>query len=249
MGKKLLSRLKEIEWKLAVSIAGAGVLLAVLSGTSLVWWSLILFGGWLLGFYFSESRERRSIGAAFWIAAILAAWGVDAASHAEAPFYVPFGIIIAFMAVLSVCEALFRFVFRDRVSAYGVLNIGILFSLLLLFFSSPLTWFTLIAAGIGIAVLLREFLLFGGIAWRGRIMLASVTLSFLSLELALMIRFMPLSAISSAAFLALLLLLVRDALSAHFEGRFNLAFALRGIVIFLFIAALILGTALSGLFE
>ncbi len=249
MGKKLLSHLKEIEWKLAVSIAGAGVLLAVLSGTSLVWWSLILFGGWLLGFYFSESRERRSIGAAFWIAAILAAWGVDVASHAGAPLYVPLGIIVAFMAVLSVCEALFRFVFRDRIAVYSVLNIVVLFSLFLLFFSSPLTWFTLVVAGTGIAVLLREYFLFGGIAWRGRIMLASVTLSLLSMELALIIRFMPLSAISSAAFLTLLILLVRDALSAHFEGRFNLAFALRGIVIFLFIAALILGTSFSGLLE
>ncbi|MFA6407415.1 MAG: hypothetical protein WCV80_01775 [Candidatus Paceibacterota bacterium] len=247
MAKKLLSLLREIEWKSVVKIALVVALLVFLWVENSSWWSIIFF---LVGFsfiYFSESHERESFVASSWLLALLSILGIRFAVQNDISFYVPILIVIVFTTLLSVLLGLLRFFFHDRVAVYGVVNTVLLFGFFLHFFIFPLSWTLLFFTAIGVFLLLREFFLFAQIPWQGRVFLGSIVASFLSLELAFLVRFLPLGFINAALFLCLFLVLLRDAIKAHFEGSFNLSFALRSSVILLFGTALIFAASPWGI--
>ncbi|MFA6365233.1 MAG: hypothetical protein WCW78_02415 [Candidatus Paceibacterota bacterium] len=211
------------------------------------WWSIIFFVISFSFLYFSESRERQSFIASFWLLALLSALGISAALQNNASFYVPFLIVLLFTAFLSILLGLLRFFFQDRVVVYGVVNTVLLFGFFLYFFTFSLSWTLLLFIALGIFFLLREFFLFAGILWRGRVFLGSIVISFLALELAILVRFLPLGFINATASLCLFLVLMRDTAKAHFEGTFNLSFALRSSIILLFGTALIFAASPWGI--
>ncbi len=242
MDKNLLSRLrKQIEWKSAVKVLLPAVLLVWAWQRGFAVIPLICFVAALSWGYFTESQERKQFRASFWLTALTTLVGLYMLSGSTA---LVIALITLFAAAVAMELSFFRFLFTNRSAVYGIYHLALIFATFLIFFASSLQWLSLIYAVLAITLVLQEYFTLEGAHHRMRVVLLSVGAGFLVSEVALLTRTLPLGTVNAAAFMALITLLTRDAIKAHFEGKLSLASVLRGIAIFLFVSVIIFGLSM-----
>lgn len=242
MDKNLLSRLrKQIEWKSAVKVLLPVALLLWTWQREFALIPLLCFVVVLAWGYFTESQERKQFRVSFWFLVLATLLGVAMVASSTA---LSIAIVALFTVALSAELSLFRFLFTNRSMAYGIFHLALIFACFLIFFASSLQWLSLLFIAAALTLLYMEFFTILGAPWKMRVVLMSVGTGFLLTEVALLTRALPLGVVNAAAFMALIALLVRDAIRAHFEGRLSLASVLRGVAIFLFISVVIFGLSM-----
>lgn len=245
MDKNSLSRwFKGIEWKLVAKIAFVALMLYAAWGSDFAAIPLILFFVAPGIVYFSESPERRHFRASFWLMALTAFLAITMVGGREGVSLASLLIVLLTAGGIAVEVGLFRFFFESRSTVYGILHIALLIAIAAVFFAAPLSFLSVVFLLVSFTLLFREFFALMNVPWRGRALLMSVALAFFSTELALLLRLTPLGFVNAATFLGLLVLLMRDAARAHFEGNLSLSYVLRALFMLLVVSVLIF--ALSG---
>lgn len=248
MDKNSLSLfLKKIEWKLVAKIAFVALALLWAWGSDFAALPLVLFVLAPAIVYFSESPERRHFRASFWLMSLTALIAMMMVQGGGGISIASLLIALFFAAGMAVEVGLFRFFFRSRSVVFGILHIALMMAMFFIFFAASLSLFSVLFLLVSLSFLLYEFFALINVPWHGRVLLMSVALAFFGVELALLLRFTPLGFVNASAFMGLLMLLTRDAARAHFEGTLDLAFVLRGLLIFLFMSVAIFGLSVWGI--
>lgn len=235
----------KIEWRLTSKTILFGFGLWFLSVGDFSLGRFILFFVLLFVLYFSEPiEERRRFRVSFWLIPVLSI--IFLVLLPGYPIYIPllfaiFGLSILIFIVLG----LIRYVISHQSVVYEVLNTLVFILLFLVWggLSGDKALFTiwpLLGVFLASFFLLRESFsfVFGQRLRRFNIFALSGAL-FLS-QTAFLLYFLPLGALNSAAFLALLVVMVRSGFTSHILGSLNSSFILRHFTVFAAIIVIIL---------
>ena len=253
MAKRLISSLtKTIEWKSAAKAALAALALGFVGWAGFSFWAVILFFAVVFSVYFSESAERKSLRASFWVSVFsgLAAVRIILNSNGlPAPLFL-WPLMAAFGGLTFLILGFSNFIFKNRSLAAELFDTSILLYFFLIMFAigpglssasqlNPVFW--LLAAWLGIGLIIREFFLMEGLP-RRMANVISWSLALIGGEVALLAAFLPLGFINGAAFSTLFVILVRDAVLSRFKGLLSPSAVLRSLAIFIVMAGVIFAT-------
>lgn len=203
--------------------------------------------------FFRESPERKVFAVSFWLIALLGLFGF---------YFLGGAISISPLAVLGFTFLLFAlfflwfglvgFFFPNRFAIYGIFNTGVLVGFFLVFFylnlpsafaSLKFNLFWSLGLFLGVALIFKEVFGFFGVFLGKRGWLTSFSLGFLAFEMAWFLAFLPLGFVNAATFLALVFILLRDSILAHFQGHLDIHFLFREFTFFVFLSIIIFATA------
>lgn len=242
MAKKFQSSLKDkTAWKLLFKAALATLILFWAWQTDFNFWPVVIFLGLLLYDYFSLSHERKLLRFSFWLLALAAYFSLR---FVGPPFFGPF-VLFLFAFLFFLVLALAGLFFQERFVFYNVLNTGLFLMILMPIFYSvrPETfWEWLLVVFIITFFLSRECFRFFNLPARKLTVTAFVS-AFLTAELTFDLMFLPIGFINAAAFIVLIVILVRDGFLTYARGGLSLPFLFRQLTFFVFFAILILATA------
>ncbi|MEK7626887.1 MAG: hypothetical protein AAB399_01855 [Patescibacteria group bacterium] len=204
--------------------------------------------------YFSELPDRRLFRASYWLVSIGSVLGASAVlSFPGFPLKGLIGVFLAliFGGFIFLVLGLINLLFKNRNIAYSLLNIALIacFSILVFYrwpgFSAGLVlpdilWLLLVF--FGITLLMKEFLVFEGVATGWNLRMISWSVGFLACQIAALSLLLPLGFINAAAFLTLFLIIVRDAILGRLRGFLGLTLVLRELTIFVVVLSLIFAT-------
>ncbi len=213
-------------------------------------WPVLLFLGVMFFVYLSESSERRALRSSFWLLSVLGILGAGIASSFLGGFFLILAIL-AFGLVNFGILGLTNLLFRDRFFAYSLINTA-LFACFFIpaFYLTPgfsnggvfevILWS--LAIFFGTVILVKETLVFNGLAQGRNLRIVAWSLAFITTEIALFSALLPLGFVDAAAFLTLFSILARDMILAHFKGFLSLSLVLRELTIFAVVLSLIFAT-------
>ncbi len=257
MVQKLLSSLpKETKWRLlykslgAVAALGFAYLLGFSFFGSLVYFAVL---AWI---YRSERSGREVIRVSFWVLGIAALLGLYAITFSLPSFFIATIMeVLAFLgfgALLYLVLGNLNYVIAERPLWYRLVHSVILFFTFVEFFYFapslgreaffPL-FFWLLAVFLVTTLLIKEAFSFLGVAISRSLRLTAVSLGLLASEIAALALFLPLGFLNAGAFLAVVLILLRDALLMHFEGTLSFSFILKELTFFAVFASILFATA------
>ncbi len=203
--------------------------------------------------FFRESPERKVFAVSFWLIAILGLFGfyfLDGAISVSA--LAIFGFMFLLCALFFLWFGLVSFSFPNRFAVYGIFNTVILIGFfLVLFYLNPpsafaSTKFSLIwSLGLfsALTLIFKEIFGFFGVFLGKRDWLIGFSLGFLAFELSWLSAFLPLGFVNAAAFLALVFILLRDSILAHFQGYLDTSFVFKELTFFVFLSIIIFAAA------
>ncbi len=239
---------RNIEWR---SPSRALLLLAALALATrygFAWWVVVLLGALFVTF-FVELPHRRSIAVSYWLFALSSAAGAYLIGHA--PMEALGALPVALVATLTTGAVLIAILRSGQAPAghqpisYAVLGTVIMFTWLLTVEAvgshgpavpSPLA---ALAVFVSVTLLLREAFLSAGAPPGRRTWVAAAAAGLAAAELQLVLTFLPLGPINTAAFLTLFSFLARDSLVAHFRGTLDLTGVLRSLTVLVVLTMLI----------
>lgn len=223
------------------------ILLWIVLAVDFRWWSLLLFFGSVLGVYITQIVERNLLRSSFWLfplVTIIGFWVITRtiAFSFSSPYVSIFfiGLFLLFSFAFFLLIGISRFFFKDRFIVYGVFNTAVLltsFAVFFVLFEKSLFW--VFPFFVIVFLLFRESLYFFDIEFKRRIGVASAAVAFLTSELSLVTKFMPLGILNGSIFLALFFLLLRDGIIAHFKGNLTKKLLLRQLTIFVLLTLII----------
>jgi len=211
------------------------------------WWSIILFFGSVLVVYITQIAEKNLLRSSFWLfplITIIGFWVItrniafSLSSSYISLFFM--GLFLLFFFAFFLLIGISHFFFKDRFVVYGVFNTAVLLASFVVFFilfEKSLFW--IFPFFIIVLLLFRESLYFFDVQFKRRIGVTSAVVAFLTSELLLVTKFMPLGILNGSIFLALFFLLLRDSLIAHFHGNLTKKLLLRQVTIFVFLTLII----------
>ncbi len=255
MAKKLISSLiNQTGWRLLAKTLGASLVFGLLILAGFSFWPILLFLIFMGAVYFSELPERRLFRASYWIISIGSVLGASAVL--SFPGFTLKGLIgilliLIFGGFIFLVLGLVNLLFKNRNIAYGLLNIALIACFfILVFYRWPgfsagfvlpdILWF--LAVFSGTTLLVREFLVFEGVAAGWTLRMISWSMGFLACQIAALSLLLPLGFINAAAFLTLFLIIARDAVLASLRGFLGLTLVLRELTIFAVVLSLIFAT-------
>ncbi len=242
---------KEIRWKLLYKSFGAVLALgfAYLLGFSF-FGGLVYFAA-LVALYRSEFSSRQ-VRVSFWLLGVLALLGLYAVTFSLPSFFaasiIKLLILLGFGALLYCVLVDLNHVLAERLLWYRLLHSLILFfTFVEFFFFAPAResesffplFFWLVGIFFVVALLFREAFSFLGVAVSRSLRLASVSFGLLAAEVSALAFFLPLGFLNAGAFLAVVFILLRDALSMHFEGSLSFSFILKELTFFAVFASIL----------
>ena len=226
-----------IAWKSLLKAASLTLALFGVAYFEFSFWAVLVFFSLSLAIYFSLPKDRSHIKFSFWLLQIFGFLG--SVLPAVENFFGIF-IFISFGILALTLFLIVHFVFKDRFLIYGVWNVLFLFLVFSEFFYFDFPQFLEIVLLFLVLVLIfEEVFRFFGIIWRERILLASLVLSLLGIELFWLVSLLPLGFVNAAVFLALSLLLLRDAVLFHLQGVLTRVFIFKELTFFVTISILI----------
>ena len=206
---------------------------------SFSFWSILIFLIVFVSLYLTEEGNRRSVRTSFFLIPLLALIG-GIALFSEGSYIAPLFFLISFFVVLYAYVTLHgiaRFLTEERERSYVILHTVLLLLTLILFsklvWLSPLWMFVLFAV---LALLFTEGFRFFSIP-QARI--SGAVLGFIGAELLLISRFLPLGFLNMAAFVGLILFLLRDVLKSHFLGKLDKKQVMRSVTLFVLFSLII----------
>ncbi|KKU14513.1 hypothetical protein A3I34_01080 [Candidatus Jorgensenbacteria bacterium RIFCSPLOWO2_02_FULL_45_12] len=245
---KLKSFLRNpIPWRsLYKSAFGTAVMLAV--GVAGFPWFLCLIGISVFFWLYAGILDKKSVRGLFWVLVLLYAVGISLFDF-TLPF-LPAGILwfsytVSFFVLFTWIMGLGNFLFENRDMAYDIFHTVLSFIVFLVFGSLTLygsLWWGIALFAIT-AIVFGEYLNFHRIPFRVKNAAVSVSAGFFSLELLVILSFLPIGPISTAAFLALFTLILRDVVVLYFSGTVTKRTVLREIMLFLAVSLAILAVS------
>ena len=255
MVKKLTSFLRKTTgWRLAGKAVAVSLSLGLLAWAGFSFWPVLIFVAAASAVYFSESPERKTLRASFWLLSIFGLLGaVIPLGFSGTPFYglISVCIVVIFGILVFGWLGLVNSFFNDRLLAHNLLNAALAaFFFVLAFYLMPglesesililLAWF--LAVFLGALLLLTESLSFE-VSLRGRgLKLTAWYFALILGEVAVMASFLPAGFMDAAAFLTLFYILGRDAILSHFRGFLSFSLVFTELTIFAVVLGLIFAT-------
>jgi hypothetical protein len=232
----------------------ASAALGFLALAGVHFWPVLVFFSAMLAIYLSESPERRTLRISFWLVSVFSVLGMVAVSPLLGHFFSGLltVFLVVFFGIAVFCVlGLVNLLFKDRFLAYSILNASVwAYFFLLLFYFMPdfsnmgfwgvILW--LIGLFIGSRFIIKETLVFGGLAKGRTLNVVLWSLSLITAEIALFAALLPLGFVNAAAFLTFFSILARDVVLARLGGRLNLALIFRELTIFAVVLSLIFAT-------
>ncbi|MEK7465627.1 MAG: hypothetical protein AAB631_02525 [Patescibacteria group bacterium] len=242
MVKKLTFFLTQrIAWRLALEAALFGGFLwwSTYDSTEFLFWTL--YGAFLLWIYLQEQPERKRTRIMFWFFAILSVGELKALAETF-PESASIGwVIVGFTIFFFFLVGITSFFIKQREFVYSLLSTTLFFLVAAWAFSFSGFFALMSALFLFCAVLLlfRGAFGFFDIAGRRRVWIVSAVIAFLALQAGFFLKLLPLGFLNAAAFLTLILFLMRDSVIAHYRGKLDIPFLLRGLAFFVGVAILI----------
>ncbi len=236
---KFLSAEKTL-WKLLFKTAVAVLAVGLISPIGPI--GLIVTLAVFAAVYFREIEEKKFFRTSFWLLPVL----VLAAIGLIGPIS-PIGPIAVFAVLFFVLLGLINLFFKERFLVYGVFNAAVLVALSLLFFfllRPGNFWLSGTVFFAALFLILRENLGFLGPFSGRRATLSAGIIAFLGLELSYFLQFLSLGFINAAVYLALFLVLVREAAVSSIKGSFSFSFMMRQITLFAVLSIVVFAVSL-----
>ena len=249
MEKKLLfPSISPTAWKLLYKTLFLLAGLLLVFGDEFSFRSLFVFMMMLAIVYFSQITGRETLRFSFWsflglVVAGLYLLGQHPVLFASFPVLIPFIFLLSAVA-LFLLLGLGHFFFKDRFLIYGIFNTAELLVLFLVFqplFEVSLWWFPVFFTII--TLLFREFFAFVNIKLHAQSLVASGAVGLITTEIFFVTQFLPLGVLNAAALFTVVSLLLRDTLSAHFEGVLDRAFVMREMTILVLFTLIIFASS------
>lgn len=240
MVNALASRLtNQITWKLLVKVFFFSLALLIVSWSGFSLASLVLFFLILLALYWSKTPSRRRVRFSFWFVPILALIAVKFLTSLWF-FLATFFAIAAF----SITLALSHLLFKNQFLFYEILHTVIIFGLAAVYFgigkgnlAEHLIFFA------AITLLFSESFDFFGFIAKKRKLLAAAVIGLIALETSLVLSFLPLGVLNSAAYLTLFLVLIRDCLTVYRSGLLSRKFLLSELTLFVILSVIVFASS------
>lgn len=206
---------------------------------------LIITGFFLLSvfLYFTENQDRKSIRISYWLFLIFAVFVFSIFFSLNLPVLLIILAFFVFALIFFVLLGLINFLFMDKQVIYGFLNTIFIFFIFIMFNLQRGNDFWAVLLFVLILLVFKETFVFFNVPGVKKQWTLSLIFSFLALEIAWLVNFLPLGIINSAAFLTLFFLLLRDSLIVHFKGFLTPSFVLRQLTFFVFISLVIFATS------
>lgn len=236
--KNLLSHFpKTVEWSLVAKCAAFVSLAsyASINGGFLRWMIWILYTLW---FFYSENSERKSYKYSYILFAVLIfLYGI----HIQESFFAAVMFFISVLFLLVIWIGLTRFIFKEKEKTVDIYHsilsfFAIMFALL---FPGILS---MMFAGIGVGILLFEYLHVYAFSWKSRIVLVSVVLGLFVCELLLITRMLSLHVVALTGVLTFITLVIKNLVVAHFSGTISKEYIFQNITIFVLLCILLFTT-------
>lgn len=252
MVQKLLSSLpKEIKWKLLYKSFGAVLALGFAYLLGFSFFGCLVYFAALIALYYSEFSSRQ-VRTSFWFLGVLALLGLYAVTLSLPSFFaasiIKLLILLAFGTLLYFVLVDLNYLLAERSLWYRLLHSLILFfTFVELFLIAPAPgsesffplFFWLVGVFVAITLLFREAFSFLGVGISRSLRLVPVSLGVLAAEVSMLVLFLPLGFLNAGAFLAVVFILLRDALSMHFEGSLSFSFILKELTFFAVFASIL----------
>jgi len=197
--------------------------------------------------YITQIAERNLLRSSFWLfplVTVIGFWVItrNIVFSLSSPYVSLFfiGLFLLFFFSFFLLIGISHFFFKNRFVVYGVFNTAVLLASFVVFFvlfEKSLFW--IFPFFIIVLLLFRESLYFFDIQFKRRIGVTSAVVAFLTSEMLLITKLMPLGILNGSIFLALFFLLLRDGLIAHFHGNLTTTLLLRQITIFVLLTLII----------
>jgi hypothetical protein len=225
----------QITWKLLLKVFFFGLALFIAIWSSFNPISLALFFLVLFTLYWSETPERRQVRFSFWLASILC---LIAVHLLDSPWL--FLVALLSLAVFFILFALSHLLFKNQFFFYEILNAVLIFGSTAIYFEKADGdfWGKLIFFAVITALFSEAFDFFGFVA-KKRKFLAAAAIGLIALEITWILGFLPLGILNSAAYLTLVLILIRDCLAVYWRGLLSKNFFLRELMFFVILSVII----------
>ncbi len=256
MVQKLLSYLpKETRWRLLYKSLGAVLALGFAYLLGFSFFGCLVYFAALAMIYRSERSGRQAIRVSFWLLGVLALLGLYAIAALPLLFLTTAMKLLAalgFGALLYLLLGNLNYVVAERSLWYRLLHSVILFfTFVEFFYFAPLrdseSFFPLFFWLLGIffvtTLLSEEAFSFLGASVSRSLRLTAVSFGLLASEVSVLAFFLPLGFLNAGAFLAVVFILLRDALLMHFEGTLSFSFILKELTFFAVFASILFATA------
>ena len=252
--KLLLFLPKGTKWRLLYKSLGAMLALGAAYLFRFSFLGCLVYGVILIVLSRSEFSNRRTFLVSYWTLGIVALVGLHAVMSLPPLFAVVvmrYLIFLGFGALFSVLLGIINLLFSERFLWYRLFHSVILFFVFvaLLYLAPPLdrdTFFPLFfwSAGVFVIItlLMREVLSFLEIVPTRSLRLASAATGLVAVQVATLGRFLPLGFVSGGAFLAVVLILLRDTLIAHYKGILSFSFVLKELTFFVVFTSILFVT-------
>lgn len=242
--KKWNSLYKAIVWAL-----GLGIMIF----SKFSWYGIAIFVLIAIWAYFSASSNRSKLKITYLFSSVVSFWLLFSQTNISDSFLSSVWLSIILILILSFFMfslfGLFEDYFINENFVYKIINTVIFIFLFISLFTlvSPISlglWGGILS--IIVFLLFNEFLSFFNIAKKRRI-LTSLTVSFLSFELAWVITLLPLGILNGTALLTLFMCSTRDFLLIHFKGNLKSSFIFQQFTFLIVITIIILASSSWGL--
>lgn len=257
MVQKLLSSLpRETRWRLLYKSLGAVAALGFAYLLGFSFFGCLVYFAVFASLYYSELSGRQTIRVSFWVLGVLALLGLYAITSSLPPFFVAtmmkLLIVLGFGGLLYLVLGNLNHVITERSLWYRLLHSVILFfTFVELFYFAPSPeresfapfFFWLLGIFFLTTLLFREAFSFLGVLISRSLRLTAVSFGLLASEVSALVLFLPLGFLNAGALLAVVLILLRDALLMHFEGILSFPFILKELTFFAVFGSILFATA------
>lgn len=242
MVKKLTFLLTQrIAWRLALEAALYAAFLWWSTHDSIGFLFWTLYGAFLLWIYLREQPERKRTRIMFWFFAILSVGELKALMEALPESAWIGWVIVGFAAFFFFLVGITSFFMKQREFIYSLLSTALFFLVAAwaFSFSELFTRTSAVFLFSSVLLLFRDTFGFFDVAGRRRAWIVSAGIAFLALQVGFFLKLLPLGFLNAAAFLTLILFLLRDSIVAHYRGKLNISFLLRELAFFVGVATII----------
>ncbi|MBI5732820.1 hypothetical protein HY967_02590 [Candidatus Jorgensenbacteria bacterium] len=233
MVKRLISLLtNRTAWKLlfrGVFLSGT-IFLAVYTGFA--WWAVAALIVTVFWIHFIL-LERYVISVSFFIAVLASLFSLTLRVPNVLIGFLSIGILVALIGIGSLA-------FSRRDIIYDITETALAFLIFTAFFAvNSDEWWMYVLVFIAFVFLTHESFVFGGVPWRMYRSSAAVAVGLVVIELAWIVRFLPLGFINAAALLALFCSMTRNAFIVGFKGNMTPRLFLTNISAFIAVSMVI----------